>query len=624
MSYNNVEFPQYVKTAGKVTVLTAISGLLVFMVAFIFDVGTQEFNRVSAQSASTTLTVLNTPPSFTLNPYEVIESSTSTPTNSGVVQQWSAIGTDSNNAPYFLLICSTDATPTANAAVNSFSLGTAPPDCDAGAIQWGVSASTTSGALASVSTTTEEAGTGQFLEIQDWYAWVCDDDPIIPACNLTPEQGDYATSSSPFNVNNRPVLTNFYNDAPADPGATFNFLSTSTDPDIVGGEDDIFLIICNSNTDYNTVTNTCPNDFIASTTVGVVATATAAYALPSVIRDDVYPAYGYLVDEHGHEALANAQLFNFVVNNVAPTIVSGDIDLNGGTDMIVSVEAGETTGFTLDFTARDANSCNDSGSSTEMELANFGISIFRSGVGSSTCDATGTNYDPNNCYDNAIGSGTWNLSCSASTTCMNATQDHMEYACTFPLWFVADPTDPGTPEALDDWSAAVFIGDNNFATSSYATSSIRDIDVISFAAIDILAADIAYGGIAPGSDSGTLTATSVLQNVGNTGLDEEIRGESMCGTYSLATECPVSATSTIPAFQQEFASTSGIFYGSGQDLASTTDFELELNANKTTSTSTPLQATTYWGIAVPASITLSGSYTGLNTFTAVVAEPADW
>jgi hypothetical protein len=56
----------------------------------------------------------------------------------------------------------------------------------------------------------------------------------------------------------------------------------------------------------------------------------------------------------------------------------------------------------------------------------------------------------------------------------------------------------------------------------------------------------------------------------------------------------------------------------------TLDQEVELDVLKTTSTSTPEQGTTYWGIAVPGSIELAGIYTGLNTFTARTAEPGDW
>lgn len=614
MSYNHEALPKYVRTAGKVTVLTAITGLLVFMFALVFDVGTQELNKVSAQSATTSLSVLNTPPVFDLNPYEVVESSTSSPTNSGDVLQWSAIGSDPNGADYFLLICSTNASPTPNNG--------AAPDCGGG-VEWGVSAATVSGVLATVSTTTEEWGTGQFAELNDWYAWVCDNDPTDAKCTVFPEQGDYATSSAPFNINNRPVLTDFDNNGPANPGNDLTFFSTSTDPDTVGGEDSILLVVCGTNTDYNTTTNDCDANFVASTTITVTADASATTTLASILRDQSYGAYGYIVDEHGHEATANPINQDFVVNNVAPTVISGDIVLNSGADLTLTVEAGETPSSTLDFTIRDANSCLTAASTTD-EISNFTISVFRSSIGSSTCDGTGTNYNPNNCYDNGVPTSTWNLSCNATTTCASPNQDAMDYTCTFPLWFVADPTDAGTPWTSDTWSAAVAASDDDFATSSMATSSIT-VDLISFKAIDILAQEIAYGGVEPNSDTGTLSATSTLLNIGNTGLDQSAEGESMCGTFAVGNKCPVSASSTIPEYEQEFSSTS-LAYGSALaiTLSSTTPNEVELDVEKTTSTSTPNTGVTYWGIAVPASITLSGAYTGLNTFYAVTAEVADW
>tara|TARA_B100001939_G_scaffold328609_1_gene324089 strand:- start:46 stop:612 length:567 start_codon:yes stop_codon:yes gene_type:complete len=167
MSYNKEDFPNYVRTAGKITVLTALTGFLVFIVTFVYDFGAQELNRVSAQnlSATTTLTVLNTPPQFDWNAYEVVASATSSPTNSGDVIQWSALGSDSNNAPYFLLICSDNASPTPDWDDVGNGTGVGEPRCNVPseggtAIQWGVSAATPSGSLATVSTTTEEWGTG--------------------------------------------------------------------------------------------------------------------------------------------------------------------------------------------------------------------------------------------------------------------------------------------------------------------------------------------------------------------------------------------------------------------------------------------------------------------------------
>lgn len=622
MLFKNQAFPQYARTAGKITVVTAITGLLVFVVAFVFDVGTQELNRVSAQTASTTLTVLNTPPSFTLNPYEVIESSTSSPTNSGDVIQWSAIGTDANGADYYLLVCDSNIAPIPQSSPLQ-------PTCGVGAVQWGVSTSTTSGTLATVSTTTSEVGVGQFDEINNWYAWVCDGDAVDPRCVVVPQQGDYATSSSPFNVNDRPILTAFNNNGPVDPGATLTFLSTSSDPDVVGGEDKIYLVVCGT-ASYNTTTNTCNTDFIASTTINVFADASATTSLPSIMRDQAYGAFGYIVDEHGHEAVANPIQQNFTVNNVAPTVLGGDIEIYGqtgvGSDLTLTIPGGETPSSTLNFTIRDANSCLTSASTSE--ITSFKVAVYRSSYGTTTCDGTGTNYNPNYCYDNGVATSTWNLSCNATSTCASPNQDYMDYTCTFPLWFVADPTDPGpnTPAAFaaDNWLAAVSGIDDDAAASQLVNTS-SPVELFSSAYIGLLTAEIAYGGVEPGFDTGTLSASSTIINIGNTGLDQEVQGESMCGTYTVSTECPVSASSTIPESEQKFSSTS-LSYGSplAVTLSSTTANEVELNVNKTTSTSTPVQGTTYWGIAVPISITLAGSYQGLNTFTAKVAEALDW
>lgn len=635
MTYNQEEFPRYVRTAGKITIFTALAGLMVFLFAFVFDVGKQELSRVSAQTASTTLTVLNTPPAFTVYPYEVIGSATTTPTNSGTVQQWGATAVDANAADYWLIVCSTSAAPTAN--------NEAPPTCDPGAITWGVSATTTSGVAATVSTTTLEWGTGQFSAVNNWYAWVCDADGVDPRCSVTPEQGDYATSSSPFHINNRPVLSGLWNNGPKDPGQNVTFFSTSTDLDTVGGDQDIKLVVCGTNTDYNATTNTCNNYFIASTTISQKSNATATKTLAAILRDDTYGAYGFIVDQYGHEASANPLNSDFDVNNVAPTVLGGDIEIYGvggpASNLTLTIPGGETPSSTLNFTLRDANSCLNAASSSEFAVVPYKISVFRSGVGTTTCNGNAGSYNPNNCYPSGVGSSVWDLSCTATTTCNSPLQDYMDYTCEFPLWFIADPTDNGvnTPAALEvqNWSAGV-AGIDEALTGAMSTTS-NPVDLTSFSAIGIVDNAIAYGGVEPGDDTGTLSATSTAQNIGNTGLDQDVRGESMCGTFTVSNECPSYATSTVPEWKQQF-STSTYAYDTDAteagalldprivQLSSTTYKELELNVQKTTSTSSALwkQGTTYWGIAVPSSITLAGSYQGLNTFMAKTAEAPDW
>jgi hypothetical protein len=577
MSYNTQDFPRYVETAGKITVLTALIGVSVFVLAFLFDAGSQQLQRASAQTATTTLTVLNTPPTFQLAAYEVVESSTTTPTNSGDIIRWRAIGNDSNNAPYFLIICSTSTPPTPDGAIDNDNLGTAPPSCPTGT-QWGVSAAASSSDPAIVSTTTSESGlfaSGPFSgEKHNWFAWVCDDDPFNPRCSVAFSQGFSATNSSPYHINKRPVLDNAYNNGPVNPGGTLSFLSTSTDPDTVGGEDTLKIVVCQTNT-YSTTTNTCSSGFLASSTVGVNANATASYLLASIVRDNVYTAYTFLVDEHGHEALANPIQNNFTVNNVAPTILSGDIVLNNGSNITLTTPAGETTGYTLDFTVRDANSCVNTTGTPGSEITGYRVALHRSAIATTTCNSTVGSYNPNNCYASQLPTAAWNLSCTASTTsCTGATDDTIIYNCTFPLWFVADPTDTGTPWAGEGWVASVAGVDDDGAIGNLVTGG-APVELVSFTALDLITASIPYGGLEPGNNTGTLSATTTILAVGNTALDQENVGESMCTTFAVGNECEVSATSTVPENQQKFASTS-LSYASpfASTLSSTTPQEV--------------------------------------------------
>ena len=640
MSYSKTEFPKLMQTAGKITVLTALTGVMVFVVAFLFDAGSHQLGRMvnATSTASTTLTVLNTPPAFTQNPYEVIESSTSTPTNSGSVQQWRATAVDSNGAPYFLLVCQSNS-PAPIATNSTTTLGTAKPNCGAGVTRWGVSASTVSGVAATVSTTTLEGGSFSTSSPNVWYAYVCDDDPINARCNTTGLQGTGSSAtSSPFHINSRPVLTSFNNNGPTNPGAVITFTSVSSDPDALGGQDNIYLIVCENNSGINATTRACTSGTTLATTTGSVTdNATALRTLAAIMQDQGYAAYGYIVDQHAHTATANPINQNYTVSNVAPTLLGGDISLNGGSSLILSVPADETTGYTLAFTVRDANSCDAVGGGAADEITAYRVAVYRALTGTystSTCTGLSATYNANRCYvggEGGVSTGVWNLSCTASSTsCAGAADDTIIYNCTFPLWFIADPTDagPNTPTLYEqsNWKAAVQAKDDDLAWSSLQNGSIA-VELISFTALDLITAQIPYGSLEPGQTSGggILTATTTVYSVGNTGLDQKVSGESMCSTFAIGNECRISATSTVPEYVQKFSSsTLSYVSGAALTLSSTTIKEVELNVNKTTSTSTYESGDTFFGIQVPAAITLAGVYRGLNYFDAKVAEAIDW
>jgi hypothetical protein len=334
-----------------------------------------------------------------------------------------------------------------------------------------------------------------------------------------------------------------------------------------------------------------------------------------------------LVDQHGHTASTNPRVNNFVVNNVAPTILSGDITLNGGSNLVLTIPGNETTGYTLQFKVRDNNSCKNAANGSE--ITGYRVALHRSSFATTTCTGLSGSYNPNNCYASAVPTAVWNISCTASSTsCTGATDIDVIYNCTFPLWFVADPTDagPNTPAAFaaDTWKAAVLGTDDNGLSSSLVDGS-SPVELISFTALDLISAQIPYGALEPGNNSGTLSSSTTVRSLGNTGLDQQVTGDSMCGTYSVPTKCRVSATSTIPENQQKFSSSSLSYASAGSlTLSSTTAKEVELNVHKTTSTTTIQTGTTYWGIAVPIAITLAGSYKGLNSFIAKTAEAIDW
>lgn len=633
MSYKNVRANrQPLSTAGKITIITAVSAISAFLIVFLFNLGQSEIKNVAAQTgtATTSVNVLNTPPTFDILPAEQVESSSSTPTNSGDVLTFITTATDQNGAPYFFILCATNAA-TANPAPGIGSLGTVAPTCTNGD-QIAVSTSTVSGTEAFAATTTTEA----MPESNDWYGFVCDDDPDNPECSIGSQGTGGVATSSPFVVNHRPVFSDISNDGPVEPGATLTFTATSTDTDALGGADTMQLVVCVAN-DYDTATNECgPAGTIATSTfaAGTPVVLPAATTTASPLQDDTYDAFVFVVDEHGHEASGGQHGANntYDVANVTPTIDGAQITLNGGNNLQLDTAAGETTDFTLSFVVNDANSCQNS--SAGSEVTSYIASVYRSGVGSTTCAGDGGNYNPNRCYESGVGAPIWNISCAATTTgagaCGGSADATETWECTFPLWYVADPTDTIATSQFDsqDWRAAVSAIDDDNATSSFTQSTTAGIEMLAFLSFSLDTAAIPYGDLAPGDNTGNLNATTTTRATGNVGVDTELGGVHMCPDGTPLGDCfntpSTTATSSIPEYQQEFA-TSSLPYGSGQDLPATTSaLLLDLNVLKPTATSTQPSGITYWGIEVPGTITLAGLYTGQNEFVAQVSDPSQW
>ncbi len=613
---------------GKVTVFAALSVTLVLGLGFatMFEV---RVSNVNADDISTSVRVLNTPPTWTVDAQESTESSTSTPTNSGSVITWTGTGTDSSNDNYFLLICKTTTAPTANS--------NAPPTCGGGsaANQWAISATTTSAAQATAATTT--IATSPFnAESNDWYAWICDATVSLPRCNATYKRGSGLTVS-PFVINHPPIFSAVVNNGPVIPGATITWTSTATDTDIINGGNTVRLIVCKV-ADFGGGGCGAGGTWATST----LSTSNPATSTPIVIptQDKVFSAFAYIIDQYGLAATSTTQATNstFTVSNVTPSVTAATISLEDSDHVgnLTLVTPAATSGpFYVKFTVTDNNSCLAPNGAPEISTTS--VNVYRSSIGMNACNQLSA-YNSNNCYTASstqfysptrYASSTDFLFCSQDAgSCSGATDSTATFTCTFPLWFNADATDASTQYTADNWLASVETYDDNFATSTITEASTGN-ELTSFLAFDVTQSSIGYGDLQPGDtiDPLSVSTTTNLLAQGNLGLDETLYGDTMCTTWTGADTCDVggvNAGTKIPVLNQKFA-TSTVAYSAATALAaSTTPVSFAIHVLKTIATSTIQTKNTLWAISIPSAITQSGNYTGQNTITAVKSAFAFW
>jgi len=620
-------------TAGKVTLFAVLTGavLSATTLAAYFEVLVP---LAHASNVSTTVTVLNTPPQWdaTGHAHEDIESSTSTPTNIGLTIRFDASATDSGNDNYFLIICTaTSGPPTAH--------DNAPPTCALGSTQIAISATTTSGSSAQAATTTSD-NLSWVAEKYNWTGWVCDAHLPSSQCNPQMYNGDevnYPNESSPFVVNHPPQFTAISNNGPRNPGQSVTWTSTATDTDHIRGVDPITLFVCKQNS-FSTSTGCTGTGAWATSTAFVVANPATTTILAIPTPDGPYNAFTYITDLFGLAATSTFEGFNstFSVNNVAPTIDPTQISLisyDGSTTLQLLNPAASTSNYKVEFVVTDNNSCKNQGNVDEIVSATS--TVFRSGVGVAACQTPGQ-FDSNKCYP-SNGGGYTNFVCTQDTSgaitgngCSGTGDATVGWVCTFSLWFNSDPTDVNTQFPTQNWLAAVQVTDDNSALSPQATST-TGAELNSFLAFSVSTTTIGYGGLQPGQSNSPIVQMTDLLEQGNIGLNESLYGDTMCTTWSSPDSCDhfygsALATSTIPVANQRFA-TSSLAYASIYTTALTSSSTPVLNdirVPKTTATSSPQFKNTFWGIAVPIAVTLSGNYSGQDTITAVESNSAFW
>lgn len=617
-------------TQKKVRMVVAggLSILLLSMAVVFFDTQypSHTQNAQATSTATTTVTVLNTPPTWDVTAREQFASATSTPTNSGTSTRWTATATDSNGEDYYLLICKSSSTPIAASG--------GPPSCGGGSGDlWAVSSAITSGTAGYAATTTTEA----MSEVNDWYGYICDGNSGTPVCNVAQynglhEAGPASATSSPFMVNHRPYITLAADDSPTLPGATTTWTTTSDDDDAIGGDDTIQLHVCKEQDFDASVPGCGVGGFWASSTF-TTSNATADGYITPPAQDTDHAAYVYIVDEHNHPATGGWHSSSTVltIDNATPYVSSSTIavyDVYGttttDTTLALTTEEGETQNFVMRFSVVDDNSCEANGGGNEIVDAD--INVYRSGVGGALglgCDASGE-YDANSCYTDT--STFFNPTCyQVPGDCSGSAQSSVEWECTFPMWYVADPTDVGSVYAAEDWRGAVRATDDDGATGPYsrddeaADGASQMTQFLSFRATG---SPIAYGSHQPGFGNTQHPATTTVYATGNTGLNQYLSGDAMCVNYPT---CSGNATSTIYVPYQHYSLTNTTAYGAGTELSTSTSPTLvDVNILKTTATDTPAEDDTYWGIEVPSSVTFAGDYIGRNYIDGAVAPSGEW
>jgi hypothetical protein len=621
-------------SAGKVTLFAVLAGALISTttLAAYFQVLVP---LATADLVNTSVTVLNTPPTFLVAVQEEAGyvSATTTPTNVNARLSFTATGSDSSDDDYWLIICKTAVAPTPNIS--------AAPTCNGGmSNEWAVSPQTGSDDPAIAATTTRET-IYWATESNNWYAYLCDGNITGPRCTSTYTNGTPGNDeASPFVINHPPAFMTSLNNSPQDPGATVTWTVTATDTDQIRGIDPLTLFVCRTTGAgaFSTSTGSgCNGGAWATSTPSSTNTIATSTPIQIPTQDATYNAFVYVKDPYmGATSTLQGSASHFVVNNVAPSIQASSVSLVGTTTNLQLFRPASTSGpYTVVFTVTDNNSCQNSALGNEISLAT--TSVFRSSVGANSCQTT-SHFNENRCYP-SVDTRTY-ITCTQDTSgpglCGGPTDATVGWTCTFQLWFNADATVPNSTHTADDWLASVQALDDDFATSSLVTAS-TGTELEQFLAFDVSQTSIAYGGLQPGDQIDPLSvATSTdLRAQGNVGLDEYLYGDTMCpnwlnqpdycdhvwGDLGIATS---TATSTITQWNQKFA-TSAVSYAQATMLgASSSPIFFPLHVPKTIATTSIQSLDTLWAIRVPATITRAGNYSGVNTIYAATSPFANW
>jgi hypothetical protein len=181
------------------------------------------------------------------------------------------------------------------------------------------------------------------------------------------------------------------------------------------------------------------------------------------------------------------------------------------------------------------------------------------------------------------------------------------------MLFHAMPTDASSYYATTTWYAAIFATDESLTGATSSRDNGGGTDIITGTALEVDEEYIQYGLVQAGNNTGTSTATTTVNNIGNSPLDCYLYGMDM-----------TKGADIIEINNQEHDLLQYFPYGTGTDATSTPSTNLEeLDARKPYTADTTILDYVYWGIFIPAGRP-SGVYEGLNTFQLYLDSDGQW
>lgn len=535
---------------------------------------TMKAREAQADTATTTVTVRNAPPNFTVQPAENPISTSTSPINVGGAIGFTATADDPENSNYYLIICST-------AEVTAHNNGA--PTCDVEQFCRSDSTPDTTQASCTYSNVTDPGA-----QTKDWYAFVCDGVANNADCSAVSQgsQPGILASSSPMYINHAPGFTAINTTVDnQNPGGTFTVAADSIDPDTARGADLLHLYVCQTSS-WATSTG-CAVEFCHGTSTSPDVSCSFATTTPAV--DGTYTYYGFVMDEFYMPSAANSRNNTYTVNNVAPEVSS--VVLQSGNSIQLNIKnAAEILATTTSVDITDDNGCQDILYATS--------SIYWS----SATDLDSCSADDNNCYQIA------STSCEMiAGSCTDPTDLNVTYTCSTTIAFHAIPSDnaTGSPNQATNWLAGIRAFDE--ALSGVGTTSVG-VELLTTSAIEVVESGIAYGTVQAGQDTGTDSATTTVVNFGNSPLNTYLYGVDM-----------ESGVNSIGINYQEHSLAAYFQWGTGTEATSTLPGNLENTDVARPTSQTDVSDYIYWGIGVPLG-TLSGDYTGTNTFVAALDE----